>query len=134
VVHNLFHARVAPAMALAAPQLALELDLVHSAFDGAWTSGLDFPLERAGTLHGWAAWFEAELQPDIWLRTGPQDPETIWRQVFLPLARAEPVQAGERVQLELGARAPSPRTVPVIGWTSSGPRFRHDQATDRSWP
>jgi hypothetical protein len=56
---------------------------------------------RAGTLHGIAGWFRAQLSPDVSVDTAPGRPTLVWRQGFLPLDQALPVQAGDALDLTL---------------------------------
>jgi len=59
-------------------------------------------MERSGTIHGFAGWFEADLAPGVVLSTAPDKPTTHWHQSYFPI-RPFRVEAGDRV--ELGVRA-----------------------------
>jgi SAM-dependent methyltransferase len=57
---------------------------VDSAADQ-WTSGeVEYEIQRDGVLNGFAGWFTTQLSPTILLDTGPDEPETHWRQTYLP--------------------------------------------------
>ena len=60
-----------------------------------------FAIERAGALHGFGAWFTADLAPGVTLDTGPQAPPTSWRQVFFPLRHPLAVQPGDTLSFVL---------------------------------
>ena len=55
----------------------------------------------AATAYGVALWFEAELAPGVTLATGPCDPPTHWRQVFLPFPQPLAVVPGRPLELEV---------------------------------
>jgi protein arginine N-methyltransferase 1 len=64
-----------------------------------------FTIERAGTLHGIAAWFIAALSPSVTLTNAPDAPDRINRRnAFLPLERAVPVLAGDTIEVDLVIR------------------------------
>lgn len=50
---------------------------------------------------GLLVWFEAELIPGVTLGTGPHDPPTHWRQVFLPFPRPLDTRAGRALALSV---------------------------------
>jgi len=95
--HNLYNTTIAPRALLARGARLAELDLATDAYAGAITGGAKF-LARAGTLHGFAAWFAADLGGGVRLSTAPGRPSTIWRQVFLPV---EPVKLRTRTPITL---------------------------------
>lgn len=76
---------------------------------------------RAGTLHGIAAWFHAELAEGIGFTTGPEGPETVYGTAFFPLLEPVPVQAGDAVQVELQARLIAEEYVWVWNTRVEGP-------------
>jgi len=43
-----------------------------------------FPIQRAGTIHGMAGWFSVTLCDGVQINTGPDHPETHWKQAFFP--------------------------------------------------
>ncbi len=56
---------------------------------------------QAGSLHGFACWFEAALSPDALLSSGPQAPVTHWGQVYFPIGPAVELEPGDRVSFQL---------------------------------
>ena len=58
-------------------------------------------LAQAVEAYGLALWFEAELAPGVTLGTGPCDPPTHWRQVFLPFPQPLALVAGQALQIEV---------------------------------
>jgi SAM-dependent methyltransferase len=55
----------------------------------------------AAETYGLALWFEAELAPGVTLGTGPCDPPTHWRQVFLPFPQPFAVTPGRPLRIEV---------------------------------
>ena len=60
-------------------------------------------VERPGTLHGLAAWFEAHLAPGTSISNGPVTGRLARRHVFLPVDVPVPVVPGHRVEVVLHA-------------------------------
>ena len=65
---------------------------------------LEWRVARAGTAHGLAVWFDAELADGIGYSTGPGAPETVYGTAFFPFPEPVAVSAGDRMVLELQAR------------------------------
>ena len=61
-------------------------------------------VSSAVETYGLALWFEAELAPGVTLSTGPCDPPTHWRQVFLPFP--QPLEVAPERPLLLEVRPP----------------------------
>ena len=95
--NNLYNTAIAPRGLLARGAALCRIDLARDAYAGAITGSAQF-VARAGTVHGFAAWFEAELGGGVTLSAAPGRPPTIWRQVFLPI---EPVKLRARTAIEL---------------------------------
>lgn len=56
---------------------------------------------RDGDIHGFGAWFEADLAPGVTLDTSPGAPLTSWRQVLFPLQQPLPVRRGDFLSFSL---------------------------------
>jgi hypothetical protein len=67
-------------------------------------------MECDGRISGLAGWFEAILADDVTLSTAPDQPKTIWRQVFFPVDPTIHVKKGDRVIVEIEAGSG------VYGW------------------
>ena len=80
-----YNTLIAPRALLARPALAAQVDLARDTYAGTVDATLAFAA-RAGTLHGFAAWFEADLGGGVTLSTAPGRAATIWRQVYFPIA------------------------------------------------
>ncbi len=104
--------------ALVAPPLPIAtIDLARGTFDGRVRGGGETTAKRAATIHGFAAWFDAELAPGVRLSTAPGKRPTVWRQVFLPLETPVRVRRGQSIHLELVMQpAPDPRDVAYLDW------------------
>ncbi len=63
---------------------------------------VEMRIERDGTLHGLAGWFDCLLAPGVWLRTAPDAPMTHWRQSYFPI-QAMDVRAQDRLEVRLRA-------------------------------
>ena len=76
-----------------------DLDLDTATSEAPFGEGVvHFEIERDGVLNGVAGWFEAQLAEDVWLDTGPHEPETHWAQTYMPCA-PRPVKAGDRLEV-----------------------------------
>lgn len=60
-------------------------------------------LQRGGTAHGIAVWFDAELTGDISFSNAPDSPELIYGSSFLPLPEAVPLEASDTVSVTISA-------------------------------
>jgi protein arginine N-methyltransferase 1 len=65
---------------------------------------VEWTASRAGTVHGVAAWFVAELAEGIGFGTGPEAPEIIYTNAFFPLLEPVALDAGDTIAVELQAR------------------------------
>lgn len=84
---------------LATPEALISADL--RTLDRSDINGdAEFRCSRDGTLHGFIAWFKAQLSDDIVLSTSPEDPPTHWQSAYFPLDSPVAVRAGERVHFE----------------------------------
>ena len=61
-------------------------------------------LKAATTIHGFAAWWRAELARGITLSTAPGAPRTHWEQLYFPLLSPIAAKAGETVGIALRSR------------------------------
>lgn len=68
-----------------------------------FAADVELGVERDGTLHGFCGWFEVDLAPQVTLATGPDAPETHWRQTYFPI-RPFALREGDRIRLALRAR------------------------------
>ena len=66
-------------------------------------SNAEFQVNRPGTAHGLAVWFDAELAPDIGFSNAPGEPPQIYGQTFLPLEQAVNVAPGDQISVEFSA-------------------------------
>jgi len=58
-------------------------------------------VEKTGTLHGLAGWFDLRLVPGEVLTNAPGNPGSLWRQVFFPFPHPIAVLEGETAVLRL---------------------------------
>ncbi len=61
------------------------------------SSALQFTCTRAGTVHGFALWFETKLFGEIGFCTQPGTKDSVYGQVFLPLLEPVKVAEGEKI-------------------------------------
>jgi type I protein arginine methyltransferase len=66
--------------------------------------GMAWTAERAGTAHGFAAWFDAEVAEGIGYSTAPGGPEMIYGTAFFPWERPVDLHPGDRITIDLDAR------------------------------
>ena len=92
-----------------------------------WTAEL--AIERDGTLHGLAGWFDCELAPGVTMTNSPLSDRAIDRpQAFLPVEEPVPVRAGDTVRATVMAR-PDDHLIAWVVELPSGRRFSHS-----TWP
>jgi hypothetical protein len=111
--------RLEPANVLGAPVQLLTADPGERVL-APWRMSVSMTCERTGTVHGIGGWFSAELAPQVTMSNSPLDPARIDRRnVFLPIDRPVPVEAGDRVDVQLQV---NPYEL-VLAWevTVSGP-------------
>lgn len=89
---------------------------------------------RAGIAHGLAMWFDAELTDDVTMSNHPDAPPLLYGQAFLPWPREVPVEAGDRI--DVNVRVTHDGRVFTMTWQSTitagesaGVRARFDQST-----
>lgn len=133
--NNMYNTVVEPRALLAPAASITTIDLSRGTFDGRFHGGAETPARRAGTIHGFAAWFEAELAPGVRLATGPGKKPTVWRQVFLPLEAPLRVRRGEPVRFELTMTpAPSPADVAYVDWSGEVAGSAFTRSTRWTYP
>jgi protein arginine N-methyltransferase 1 len=101
IVQNYWVENLAGADLLAPPCVVFAAD--WSGEPGRSSLRQDAPMtaRRHGVVHGFGAWFTAELAPGVTLDTGPHAPLTSWRQVFFPLPQPVPVREGDTLGFDL---------------------------------
>lgn len=93
---------LAPASLLTPPLLVQELDLT-SIDELRLQATVSAPATRDGVVHGVLLWFELALPPRGWLGTGPLDPPSAWRQLYLPFEAPLAVVEGATLEFEVAA-------------------------------
>lgn len=86
------------ASVLAGAQVLTHLDYRSSTSRGDAQVSLEFEIERPGDLTGLGLWFQSELAPGVFLSTDPAGPQTVYRQLQLPLSDRHAVQQGDVVR------------------------------------
>jgi len=75
------------------------MSLEKSSADGSGTA----TVERAGTAHGFAVWFDTRLLGDIGFSNAPEQPAVLYRQGFFPMRHPVAVEPGDRASIRLRA-------------------------------
>lgn len=101
IVQNYWVENLAGANLLAPPSVVFAADWSGDPGRTAHKEGPPMSAQRHGVLHGFGAWFTAELAPGVTLDTGPHAPLTSWRQVFFPLPQPLPVREGDTITFAL---------------------------------
>ena len=65
----------------------------------------DWTIQRAGTMHGYYAWFDTELGDGLRISNTPLLPSIAYGRAFFPLESEVALQAGDRVQVKLAVAA-----------------------------
>jgi len=137
-VHNLYVGSFAAGELLAPARSLIEVE-PRACAGGPLAGAAEFSLARDATLDGFCGFFDAVLDEQATLGSGPQDPPTVWEQTFLPLDEPWPVREGDALRLELEVRTES-RELPVeIEWRAelrgaAACVRRSTQSTPRSIP
>ncbi|MBK6688528.1 MAG: 50S ribosomal protein L11 methyltransferase [Deltaproteobacteria bacterium] len=86
--------------ALVAPGVRIaHLDLLEAHPGDWWQSGeSELHIRRDGVLSGFVGWFRARLSPNVWLETGPGEPDTHWAQTYVTFP-PRTVKQGEVLKL-----------------------------------
>ncbi|HEU4881391.1 MAG TPA: 50S ribosomal protein L11 methyltransferase [Longimicrobium sp.] len=82
---------------------------------------LEWSASRAGTLHGVAGWFTADLAEGIGFTTGPEGPDIIYANAFFPLLEPVALEEGDTIAVEMQARLIVDEYVWVWNTRVSGP-------------
>ena len=94
--------RIDPDQLLASPVCCYKLD-----YNEIETSDLEanvlLEVNRSGTAHGFAVWFDSELIDGAGFSNNPRNPELIYGQGFFPLPRPVAIEQGDRIELALKA-------------------------------
>ena len=64
----------------------------------------DLRVERDGTVHGLAAWFDARLTDTIGFDSGPRGDAKVYKQGFFPFAVAKKVKRGAHIRVRVSVR------------------------------
>jgi SAM-dependent methyltransferase len=112
------------------PATGCRIDLA-AASPGVLRIDVSFTAARPGILGGIGGWFHAQLSPSTTVSNSPLDPGRIRRrQVFFPIERQVPVEAGDRIAVAM-------RILPdehIVSWTvdvspRTGPAVRFAHST-----
>ena len=101
---TLWFADLTPSKLLSQPELAADVDLMTAPNAPTASSGW-LQIDRDGTLHGLACWFDSLLCPGITVDNLPPREESSWSQGFLPLPDPLEVTAGDTLRWDLSVSA-----------------------------
>ena len=105
---TLWFAYLLPNHLLGQPELAADIDLT-TALNETTSSVGHVRVDRDGTLHGLACWFDSLLCAGVTVDNLPPRTDSSWAQGFLPLAEPLAVSAGEQLRWELSVSADGQR-------------------------
>jgi protein arginine N-methyltransferase 1 len=99
---NTGYPKLLTADSLLGPELtACSIDMMNARAD-AFAFEAPLRVARRGTLHGIGGWFSAQLSPSVTLTNAPTAERRLQRRnVFLPIADAVPVEAGDEVSVRI---------------------------------
>ena len=101
---TLWFAEITTRNLLGQPELAADIDLA-TALNETTTSAGHLQVDRSGTLHGLACWFDSLLCAGVTVDNSPPRSNSSWFQGFLPLTRPVSVSAGDQLSWELSVSA-----------------------------
>jgi protein arginine N-methyltransferase 1 len=97
-----YQAHLGASQPLAAPREWASVDYGGAA-PSSLAGELEWRVERDGSGHGLAVWFDAELAPGIGFSNAPAAPPALYGQAFFPWPEPVSLHAGDRVRARLGA-------------------------------
>lgn len=89
---------------LGQPELAADIDLA-TALNETTSSAGHLRVDRAGTFHGLACWFDSLLCPGVTVDNLPPRFGSSWSQGFLPMAEPLEVSAGDQLRWRVSVSA-----------------------------
>ena len=95
-------ARINADQLLASPVCCHKLDYHEVETSDLETNAL-LEVNRSGTAHGFAIWFDSELIDGVGFSNNPREPELIYGQAFFPLPHPVAIEQGDRIELSLKA-------------------------------
>jgi SAM-dependent methyltransferase len=101
---TLWFTDITPSHLLGQPELAADVDLT-TALNETITSSGQLRVDRYGTLHGLACWFDSLLCAGVTVDNSPPREGSSWSQGFMPLAEPMAVSAGDQFSWELSVSA-----------------------------
>ncbi len=101
---TLWFADLTPNNLLGQPELAADIDLTSAPNETTASAGR-VRVDRDGTLHGLACWFDSLLCTGITVDNSPPRSDSSWSQGFLPLAEPLMVAAGDELSWSLSVSA-----------------------------
>ena len=128
-VHQVQVPRVDPEGLLARPAGLTRLDLTGPLAPEI-SARAEFEMERAGVLHGFAGWFEADLGGGIRIGNVPPAEGSSWAHVVFPLERPVQVQAGDQASVRIDTVANGT----TWRWLTRAAGMRFDQTTLFGFP
>lgn len=87
---------------LSAPALWAILDY-HDVSSADMDSTVDLLVERDGTGHGFCAWFDSRLHPEVTMSNAPGTDVSLYGQGFFPWPQPVEMREGDRVEIRLRA-------------------------------
>ncbi|NOT57515.1 MAG: hypothetical protein HOP18_23160 [Deltaproteobacteria bacterium] len=99
--HQGTHITTTQCLSPAIPLCAINLATVDRSTADRLDIQVDFPLEKEGTVHGIAGWFEADLTPSVTLSNAPTRRPSSWQHSFFPLLQPVALIGGEHLTLRL---------------------------------
>jgi type I protein arginine methyltransferase len=90
---------------------------------------LELTITRAGTAHGFALWFDAELIDGVGFSNAPGADDLIYGNAFFPFKEPVEVAAGDRIEIRLEARLIGEDYVWRWDTTSSSKQIDFKQST-----
>ena len=114
-----------PADLLCPPAVLGDIDL-YADQPGFISWSTELHIERDGVVHGLGGWFSCELAEGVWMTNSPLAEQPIRRnQAFLPIEKAVPVRAGDRVKATIMVRPGEHLLAWIVEFPATGQRFSH---------
>lgn len=136
----LLHRRRVEPKNLMAPEQPLWTNVALSdppeAVRNAAVASPEFKIAREGASSALALWFSADLGQGVTLATGPQDPDTHWGQMLLPLAGRQALTKGDTLYATVTVWPVGPGPL-MFAWRwrlNDGPEMQFDTTGTNEGP
>jgi protein arginine N-methyltransferase 1 len=115
--NNMYVHVLEPRDLLAAPPLSWDTLAFTGDFASRREGRVQWKLDAATTLYGFALWWDCTLVPGVTLSTSPFSERTHWDQIYLPLLEPLRGRAGDQIGLEIVSETGGGESGIAVQWS-----------------